>query len=131
MLCCPTLEGRFNDTETLMDWAFGLYESRRLADDDWVVRTAPWQDGFWLRCPVTASHDAVGQVFPEGKLTFNSVMLKPAALVGAGSICGTTIWKQDERLVESVHYRAGRATTADSAWSPLVLPAVSGTKRGW
>ena len=130
-LCCPSTQGRFDDTETVMDWAFSRYDSRGLADDDWVVRTAPWQDGFWLRCPVTASHDAVGQVLPDAKLNYTSVMLKPATLVGEHHVLGSTVWNQDGRLVESVRYRSGKGITADRAWSPLVQPAITSSARGW
>lgn len=131
VLCCDTKEGRWDDSVAVLDWGFELYQNRQLADDEWVVRTAPWQDGFWLRCPVTASRDAVGSVRPDSKLTFTSVMLKPATLVGRRRVLGSTVWSQEGRLVQSVHYRSGQGTTSDCAWSPLVLPAITGSAREW
>ncbi len=121
VLCSDTEEGRFEDTVSLLDWGFGLYADKSLAHGDWLLRMAPWQDGFWLRCPVSAKRSVVGSVFCEGDVTYTTVMFKPNTLVRANSTYGTTVWNQSGRHVESVSYDAG-CTQLVSAWSPVTMP---------
>ena len=123
-LCCDTLEGRFDDTRSMLDWGFGLYEARTLAQRDTTRRTAPWADGFWLRCPVHAQRDVTGSIFPEGDVTYTTTMLRPSTMVVPRATFGTTEWRQEDRHVESVAYVAGTPVQS-RAWNPLVLPAVS------
>jgi D-alanyl-D-alanine carboxypeptidase (penicillin-binding protein 5/6) len=123
-LCCDTKEGRFSDTRTMLDWAFGLYEARTLAHDDLALRTSPWADGFWLRCPVSANRDVTGSIFCEGKVTYTTSMLRPSIFVSPHDTCGTTVWNQEGHHVESVAYEAEQPAKA-RAWNALILPAVS------
>lgn len=121
VLCCDTIEGRFEDTVSLLDWGFGLYAKRSLAHDELPVRFAQWQDGFWLRCPVSARRSVSGSVFQGGEVTYRTVMLRPNALVSAGSTYGTTVWSQGNRHVGSVEYRATDPIRSP-AWNPFLLP---------
>lgn len=124
-LCCPTYEGRFDDTVAMLDWGFDLYEARRLASANAMLRTVAWQDGFWLRCPVAAERDITGQVFCEGQLTYKAVQLKPNSLVRAESTYGTTVWQQEGRHVESATYVAASPQARCHAWNPFVAPLFS------
>lgn len=123
-LCCDTKDGRFSDTRAMLDWGFSLYDSRTLAKQDVVMRTSPWSDGFWLRCPVSANRDVTGSVFCEGKVTYTTSKLRPSILVSPNDTCGTTVWNQEGRHVESVAYTA-KQPVQTRAWNALVLPAVS------
>ena len=77
VLCCETREGRFKDSASLLDWGFGLYAERPLARAERPMRVAQWQDGFWLRCPVSAQRSVNGSVFQGGEVTYQTVMLRP------------------------------------------------------
>lgn len=121
VLCSDTRDGRFEDTVRLLDWGFGLYQDKTLAHGDWLLRVAPWQDGFWLRCPVSAKRTVRGSIFCEGDVNYTTVMFKPNTMVQADATYGTTVWNQEGRHVESVSYDAGRSQNV-SAWSPLALP---------
>ncbi|MDI9590419.1 MAG: D-alanyl-D-alanine carboxypeptidase family protein [Acidobacteriota bacterium] len=122
VLCCETREGRFKDSASLLDWGFGLYAERPLARAERPMRVAQWQDGFWLRCPVSAQRSVNGSVFQGGEVTYQTVMLRPNALVSAGSTYGTTVWSQGDRHVGSVEYRATDDPVRSPAWNPFLLP---------
>lgn len=122
VLCCDSYEGRNNDTMSLLDWGFAQYDMRTLSHRDWTLRTAPWQDGFWLRCPVNAERDMTGGVFSEGSLSCKKSMFRPSTFVGIGSVYGTSLWNQDGRSVGGVTYRTGSTGIADSAWNPIEAP---------
>lgn len=126
-LCCYTDEARFEDTRSMLDWAFEQYHPVTYSHEDWMIRALPWQDGFWLKCPVSATSNLMGMVYKEGEVTSSSVMGNPHQLIGATGTYGTTFWNQGERLVGSVEYRSKGATRV-GAWNPLVLPLFEDTK---
>lgn len=126
-LCCDTKDGRFSDTRAMLDWGFSLYEARTLARQDLIMRTSPWADGFWLRCPVSANRDVTGSIFCEGTVKYTTSLLRPSILVSPHDTCGSTVWNQEGRHVESVAYTAKQPVGA-RAWNALVLPAVSDKK---
>ena len=121
VLCRDDSWGRFEDTASLLDWAYGLYEQKALARSNWILRVAPWQDGFWLRCPVSAQRDVTGYVFPDQRVSYTTVQYKPNSLVAANSTYGTTLWEQGERSVGSVAYQTSRPQQS-AAWNPIALP---------
>ncbi|MBQ6523308.1 MAG: D-alanyl-D-alanine carboxypeptidase [Atopobiaceae bacterium] len=121
-LCCETGEGRFIDSESMLDWGFSLYNLRPLARSGWTVRMAPWADGFWLKCPVSSTLDVTGAVFCEGDLKHKTVGLKSDAYVECGQTCETTIWSQEGRQVQSAEYRAASTPVRAKAWNPIVAP---------
>lgn len=126
-LCCYNDEARFEDTRSMLDWAFAQYHPETFSHGDWVLRVQPWQDGFWLKCPVAAHSSLSGMVYKEGDVSSTSVVGLTRQYVGEGDICGTTLWNQGERLVGSVAYRASKPTRV-SAWNPLALPLFEDTK---
>ena len=123
VLCRDDSWGRFEDTASLLDWAYGLYEQKALARSNWILRVAPWQDGFWLRCPVSAQRDVTGYVFPDQRVSYTTVQYKPNSLVAANSTYGTTLWEQGERSVGSVAYQTSRPQQS-AAWKSHRPPAV-------
>ena len=119
VLCCDSGEQRFADSATLLDWGFSQYAGRQLARSAWQVRSAPWQDGFWLRCPVTPLADVSGKQLLGSGLGFKTVMYKPNTFVGAGDAYGMAVWSQGERRVGSVAYGTDEPQHT-SAWNPFV-----------
>ena len=128
VLCCDTTEGRFDDTERLLDWAFDGFDYHDLASRNRVIGSAPWNDGFWLRCPVSARQNAMGTSNAGTALTLSDSLLKPGTLAARDATYGTRVWRQDSRLVASASYVTGRRTTQDLAWSPLMLPVMTNTE---
>ena len=125
VLCCETVDGRFSDTATLLDWAFDGFEYWNLSRAGRVIGYAPWEDGFWLRCPVYAERSVTGSGTEGVELAHSDKQLIPGTLDAAHSNYGTSVWKQDKRLVASVSYQTGGRTTQDRSWSPLMLPVMS------
>lgn len=52
VLGCQTREGRFTDTEALLDWAFGTYDSYVLANPEKAMGERPFAYDLALMCPV-------------------------------------------------------------------------------
>lgn len=126
-LCCYNDEARFEDTRSMLDWAYEQYHSQTFSHSEWMLRALPWQDGFWLKCPVYAGSSMSGMVYKEGEVTPSITMGSPSQLVGTGDTYGTALWDQGGRLVGSVAYRASTPTQV-GAWNPLVLPLFEDTK---
>ena len=122
-LCCETSEGRWNDTETMLDWGFSLYDERMLAYKGNLLRVAPWRDGFWLSCPISANLDISGSVFCDGGAVAPSLAMSTAnSLTAPNATYGTSVWRQDGRHLGSVEYRSASTPKQVSAWNPFVLP---------
>ncbi len=124
VLCCETGQGRFDDSETLLDWGFSLYPELTFARQDLTYRTAAWQDGFWLKCPVKAEYDVSGWAFCEGSIKAKSAMYAPGDYVAPASIYGTTVWSQNGRHVESATYKTSQVPVKAKAWNPFIAPVV-------
>lgn len=126
-LCCETDEGRFDDTRAMLDWAYDQYHQNTFVQDNWMVRAATWQDGFWLKCPVSARLTASGMVYQDGEVSSSTVMSEPNTIIGAGDTYGSSVWTQGERLVSSAEYRAAQPTRV-GAWNAFVLPLFEDTE---
>ena len=122
VLCCDSGQGRFDDTETLLEWGFSLYDQRALANTAWVVRSVAWRDGFWLRCPVSPTRTMSGGQFRGKGIDYKVVTLKPNAMTGGQSAYGSTVWSQEGRTLGSTSYRTGQPTSQMPAWNAFVAP---------
>ncbi|MBP3893321.1 MAG: D-alanyl-D-alanine carboxypeptidase [Atopobiaceae bacterium] len=122
VLCCETGEGRWNDTESLLDWGYSLYRDVPLAQGNMLLRSAPWTDGFWLKCPVYAPLDITGSVFDNGQIETSTSTYAPGSFVPANTTYATSIWRQDGRHLGSSQYRTSSRPKQVAAWNPLVMP---------
>ena len=123
VLCCDTYDGRWNDTASMLDWGFDLYDPHVLARSNSVLRNAPWRDGFWLSCPVSATLDINGSVYCDGGAVTPSLAMRTAnTLTAPNATYGTSVWRQDGRHLGSVEYRSASTPKQVSAWNPFVLP---------
>lgn len=121
VLLCPTKEGRFVDTRALLDWGFAHYPTRDLMRAGWMLRNAPWADGFWASCPVHARADVTGRVFEGETLAVTTLQASKAARLEAGSVCGTTIWREGERYAGGTAYATPTWPQRVRAWNPYAL----------
>ena len=126
-LCCETGEGRWNDTESMLDWGFSLYHDVPLALGNKVLSVSPWTDGFWLKCPVYAPLDISGSVFDNGEIQTSTVAHATGSFVPAGTTYGTSVWRQDGRHLGSSQYRTPSHPKQVSAWNPFVMPLFEDT----
>ncbi len=118
-LCCQTLEGRFTDSAIMLDWGFEQYPERALATGTLARGTAPWQDGFWLSCPVTLQRAVTAYPFVEGEVHSATTLTNQGVRVAGNATFGNTVWTQDEHYLTGVSYRTGRPERSQ-AWNPLV-----------
>ena len=85
VLGCTTREGRFTDTESLLDWAFGTYDSYTLASPKTVVAKRPFAYDLALSCPVAAHATTTGLVWPDaGPTTYVRTMSFAGQLLAPG-----------------------------------------------
>ena len=122
VLCCDSGQGRFDDTETILEWGFSLYDQRALANKSWTVRSVAWRDGFWLRLPVTPTRTMSGGQFRGKGIDYKAVTLKPNAMAGGQSTYGSTVWSQEGRTLGSTSYRTGQPTDLMPAWNAFAAP---------
>ena len=128
VLCCETGQGRFDDSERLLDWGFDLYAKETLARAGTLYRVAPWQDGFWLKCPVSAKYETTGAFRPETALDATSALRTANEYVPASTTYGTTIWTQESRHVESATYKTAERPRQVKAWNTFALPLFQDTE---
>lgn len=109
VLGCQTREGRFTDTESLLDWAFGTYDSYELASPDTAMGTRPFAYDLAYACPVSAQATTTGLVWPEGgPTTYVRTMSSSSRLCAAGDAAGVCAWTQEGRRVGTCTYVATR-----------------------
>ena len=117
VLGCKTGQGRFADTESLMNWAFAGYDRYALANANAIVSVQPFAYHFGLSCVVTADANLTGLVWPDGGgTTWQGYMLPRGSLVEPGETVGAYSWTQDGRGVGVATYAA----------RPTLVPTSSG-----
>lgn len=105
VLGCTTREGRFTDTESLLDWAFDTYDSYTLASPKTVVATRPFAYDLALSCPVAAQATTTGLVWPDaGPTTYVRTMSFAGQLLAPGETAGVCSWTQAGRRVGTCTY---------------------------
>ena len=123
-LCCYSLEGRFTDVRNMLDWGFAQYPENKLLPQTPQLGTLPWQDGFWLSCPVRAARTVTAHPFVEGDIARSTSLVYGGERVYAGKTLGNTVWSQEEHYLAGVSYQTGRPERS-RAWNPLVLSLFS------
>lgn len=105
VLGCKTVQGRFNDTRALMDWAFTRYQRYQLASTGKIVAVQPFAYHFGFSAVVSADAPARGLVWPDGGATTYERTLRTSGVLSLpGEQVGVCQWKQDGRTVASVSY---------------------------
>lgn len=101
VLGCDTSDGRFNDTRTLWDWAFGTYyPSRTFATTSMNIDLVPYADhyGYWI--VVKADQDLTGFIDTDGEdLTWSRTSIESGLAVLPGQPYAVITWKQGDRVV--------------------------------
>lgn len=118
VLGCKTNGGRFDDSESLLNWGFSNILNKTIIEHGTVVRWAPFAFNFLFRCPVISSQ-ASGVVHPSKKLDYHSLLYTPNTLVKPGDIYGVTLWSQEKRPVATCTYRVGALQPVSISYDEL------------
>lgn len=109
VLGCATREGRFTDTESLLDWAFDTYDSYTLASPKTVVTKRPFAYDLALSCTVAAQATTTGLVWPDaGPTTYVRTMSFAGQLLAPRETAGVCSWTQAGRRVGTCTYVSTR-----------------------
>ena len=107
VLGCTTKQGRFDDTASMLDWAFDAYGRHELAGSYRPVAIEPYAYHFGLSCVVSADATTYGLVWPGGgATTYQRTMLSRGTLVEPSETLGVCEWVQDGRTVGTISYSA-------------------------
>lgn len=122
VLGCSTASGRFADTVSLMDWAYGHYRAFSPVASSAVVSLQPYPYNFNLKTVVSPTSDTAGLVWPNGSgIEYVSVRAKAGKMLDADSYAGVTTWTQDNRTVGWTILRTRPVPVEVSSWPPLAL----------
>ena len=97
VLGCETSEGRFNDTATLMDWAYETFDATSIIPGGLILRVSPYALGFNAKCVVTSPGVRVA-IWPEGTLVGYGSTAPADLLTEPKDAYGTLWWRQSGRL---------------------------------
>lgn len=123
VLGCSTNEGRFTDTETLMNWAYDHYFSwRRMSEAQRPVRWVTSAVNFYGKLAITGSYDVYGRFSPDAPISYVVHMPPEGTLQDPGGIYGVTIWTQDGFAPCAQVFRASKQLYQVSMFEPLVMP---------
>ena len=107
VLGCSTVEGRFSDTVSLLDWAFDTYDKYSLADPDERVSTHHFAYDLAYSLDVSADARVEGLVWPAGGATaYARTTASSNQLLNRGQAAGSCLWRQDGRTVNACSYSA-------------------------
>ena len=120
VLGCQTHAGRFSDTESMLNWAYGTYDRYALARKNTCIRFAPFAFYFGFSCAVTADSNVYGLLWPEGGATnYSMISLPENTLLVPGETCASEIWKQNDRIVAACSYSAKNGLVKTSSFGPF------------
>lgn len=118
VLGCTTKWGRFEDTRTMMEWAFNGATRIELARADQALEELPFAFRFGFTLAVRPQADVAGLLWPDGvQCSYARVTLSPDQLVVPGEPGGACLWRQGDRIVGACAYVVDRKVTVDPAWS--------------
>ncbi len=104
VLGCTTRDGRFTDTESLLDWAFGTYEARTFASAGVRSGLRTYAYDLAYSCVVSADADATGLVWPSAGSVERRNAKVPSSLSVPGDVVEASTWAQGGRTVSSCSY---------------------------
>ncbi len=105
VLGCTTKDGRFADTESLLDWAYDTYQNESFATAGVSCDTQPFAYNFSYQCLVAPTADTSGYVWPEGEGVTSSHVGLNGELAELGQVVGIQTWSQQGRTVAISTYK--------------------------
>ncbi|MDO4536690.1 MAG: D-alanyl-D-alanine carboxypeptidase family protein [Coriobacteriales bacterium] len=127
VLGCSTYMGRFNDTESLMEWGFTQFSPATLSRAAGQQKSYPYAFDLGLSVSLVEQSGAQGSLSPvAGDLTYESHLPQAGSLLAANSSCGYDSWSQTGRHVGTSYYATTPTLTRSSAWTPFTKPLFAG-----
>ncbi len=118
VLGCATDWGRFEDTRTMMEWAFGGATRLTLADPGRTLETLPFAYRFGFSVSVRPQAAVTGLLWPDGtECSYTRVALSRGQLGIPGEPAGACLWRQGDRIVGACAYVVDPAVSPDAPWS--------------
>ena len=105
VLGCDTQEGRFEDTEAMLDWAWSHFRRVELADPEAILDIAPCAENFCFSYAVHPASDASFVYWDLGEdLTYQTTIVRDDLYLMADQVCGTTVWRQGDITIAGCEY---------------------------
>ena len=106
VLGCATPEGRFRDTEILLNWAYNTYDHRQFCKPGAVVEVVPYTFDYRLSVPVVVSESGDAIVLPNQELTSSHNADLAINTAQPNEALGAITLTQDDHYVATLLYRA-------------------------
>ena len=108
VLGCTTGDGRFQDTRTLMEWAFATYKNVAVTRAGQVVQTNPFAFRFGYVVPVSSPVTTRAMIWPDDvACSYTRTLASPSQLLSSQVTCGVEQWRQGDRIVAATSFESG------------------------
>lgn len=123
VLGCKTSEGRFADTQAMMDWVWENFHKKTLSQAGTILSWQPFRDNFLFKCPVYVETSETGWFQSDADpVTWQRTGKSIQALVEPGDTFALTNWSQGSRQIATVTTRVGTAYANIPAVSSFIMP---------
>lgn len=127
VLGCPTSDGRFRDTATLLDWAYAhAFQWQLAAREGCILRVVPASLDLGGRRLVTAPAHLGAYAGQGGLPSHGGTSADPGLLADAGELEGVHWWRQGAWLTGGTTLVASDETYEVRALNPYALPLFEG-----
>ena len=100
VLGCETIQGRFDDTAILINWAYRNYNRVSVQRTDQIIQIRPSEDNFLLSAIVKPLASTTYMAWPGSKdFTYQTTMLSLNYPVADEQLISSTDWTQDSARV--------------------------------
>lgn len=108
VLGCSTSDGRFQDTRTLMEWAFSTYKNVAVTHAGQELQTNPFAFRFGYVVPVSAPVTTQAMIWPdEVPCSYTRTLISSSQLLSSQETCGVEQWRQGDRIVAAASFESG------------------------
>ena len=105
VLGCSTTQGRFTDTEAILDWAYDNFVDRPVSLKSWIIDVRPYSLYFGFSTVTRSVGSTTISAWPSGGgLSYATTMVRSDVLLDADQMAGSTTWSQEGRSAGTVRY---------------------------
>ncbi|MCL2883751.1 MAG: hypothetical protein FWF30_04745, partial [Coriobacteriia bacterium] len=124
----PTDASRYQDTETLLNWAFKHYWKAKLIDSTQTVANMAMTDWIDKSVPVSVPQPVVTNIFDcNGPITQDVEVADWPGAVHKGDKVGRIVWSQNGEVIASSDLVAAADQAAPNIWERIAI----GWQRFW
>ena len=123
VLCCPTSQGRWDDTRSLMDWARDRYTQIDVGKDDRIISVRPFACNYLFNCAISADGDTRIAYLPgDGAIDYSITMPTKGLSVMTSALVGDSTWSQAGEELAQVRYVSSEKPARIPALPVFMLP---------